>query len=57
MMMIPRLPNGHLVFVGMTGPRKHTIQTPNFRRYDWKTGDDDDGGDDDDDDDDDDDLL
>ena len=21
----------------MTGPQKHTIQTPKLRRYDWKT--------------------
>lgn len=28
---------GHLVLGNMTGPQKHTKQTPNLKDYDWKT--------------------
>ena len=28
---------GHLVLGDMTGPQKHTKQTPNLKKYDWKT--------------------
>ena len=28
---------GHLVLGDMTGPQKHTKQTPNLKDYDWKT--------------------